>query len=121
MVTACRAKTLLWRKGRKNRLLIIKSQIKSALLSNKYDSVCHHMCIQQPVAGAASVYQVWQALECLHKILQLICSSCVPTVKCESSLISVLRFIWTKGKIIMNCGIFLAVSVPFHAATFVLV
>lgn len=61
MVTARRAKTLLWRKGRKNRLLIIKSQIKSPLLRNKYDSVSYHTFIQQPVAGAASVYQVRQA------------------------------------------------------------
>lgn len=107
-VAACRAKTLLWRKGRKNSLLI-KSQIKSMLLSNKYDNVSYHTFIQQAVAGAASVYQVRQALERprLHKILQLICSSWFSTVKSESSFMSVLWFIWTKGKTIMHCGIFL--------------
>lgn len=62
-----RAGALVWREGRDNRSRMTKSQIKSQLLSNKYHGSYYHTFVEEPVAGAASVYQVqqaWQRHEC---------------------------------------------------------
>lgn len=89
-----RAGALLWREGRDNRSRMIKSQITSQLLSNKYHGSYYHTFVEEPVAGAASVYQVqqaWQRHECTET--NSFYTRYVFSLRSNSTLMSVIHII----------------------------
>lgn len=66
-VSGSKARALLWREGRDNRSLMIKSQIKSLLLSNKHRRSYYQLFVEEPVVGAEyQVLQAWQR----HKFIE---------------------------------------------------
>lgn len=104
--TGVTLRTLLWREGRDNRSCMIKSQIKSQLLSNKYHGSDYHTFVQEPVVGAAYVYpvqQAWQRHECTESYILSV--RYVFSLRSKSTFISVIHIILSERNATIWVGI----------------
>lgn len=98
---------------------MIKNQIKSQLLSNKYHGPYYHTFVEQTVVGAASAYQVlqaWQRHEFTDSYTPSL-STVFSHLRSKSTFISVTHFTLSATKATICLGIkksiLSAVSVPF--------